>query len=191
MSDIEDRKIIEQVLEGDVHKYSILINKYKRMVYSIAYKILKNREDAEDTSQDIFIKVYNSLNIFGSSAKFSTWLYKISFNMTISKARKRKISISPIELNEDISPDYSETNLGLDNLIRQERKQILEQALLELNELEYLLIILYYYEEKTIEEISEISNLSKSNIKTILFRTRKKLFTFITRLSSTNAEYLI
>ncbi len=191
MSDIEDRRIIEQVLEGDVHKYSILINKYKRMVYSIAYKILKNREDAEDTSQDIFIKVYNSLNIFGSSAKFSTWLYKISFNMTISKARKKKISISPIELNEDINPDYSETNLGLDNLIRQERKQILEQALSELNELEYLLIILYYYEEKTIEEISEISNLSKSNIKTILFRTRKKLFTVITRLSSTNAEYLI
>lgn len=191
MSDIEDRRIIEQVLEGDVHKYSILINKYKRMVYSIAYKILKNREDAEDTSQDIFIKVYNSLKIFGSSAKFSTWLYKISFNMTISKARKKKISISPIELNEDISPDYSETNLGLDNLIRQERKQILEQALSELNELEYLLIILYYYEEKTIEEISEISNLSKSNIKTILFRTRKKLFTVITRLSSTNAEYLI
>lgn len=190
MINIDDSIIIAQILNGETRKYSLLVKKYKRMVYSIAYKVLKNREDAEDTSQDVFVKVYKSLNQYSSESKFSTWIYKIAFNMTISKARKKKIKISNLDLSDDKIYQSSDINHGYENLLREEKKTMVEIALKELGEIEYLIVILYYYEDKSIEEISIITTLSKSNIKTLLFRARKKLFTAISRYSDSKMEYM-
>ena len=97
--DIEysDEVIIDKVLKGEEREYNILIDRYKKFVYTIAYRILKNEEDAEEAAQDTFIKGYQSLSKFSGKSKYSTWLYRIVFNTSISYKRKRKIEVTGLE----------------------------------------------------------------------------------------------
>ncbi len=85
----DDNFYISKILAGDSTAYVFLIEKYKNMAFSIALKITRNREDAEEIAQDAFIKVYDSLKDFRKKSKFSTWLYKIVYNTAISRIRKK------------------------------------------------------------------------------------------------------
>ena len=73
-----DQLYIEKVLKGDTNSFAFLVDKYKDMVFSLALKVVKNKEEAEEVSQDTFIKAFRSLKNFKGDAKFSTWLYKLS-----------------------------------------------------------------------------------------------------------------
>ena len=85
MSD-SDKKIIGQVIKGDVSAYALLVNKYQSMAFTLALSITKNREDAEEVAQDAFVKAYNNLNTFKGKSKFSTWLYQIIYRTALSKS---------------------------------------------------------------------------------------------------------
>lgn len=85
----DDIWYIERVLKGDTQYFSHLVEKYKDIVYSIAIKVLRNREDAEEMAQESFVKAYKSLHTFKGTAKFSTWLYRITYNNCISEVRKK------------------------------------------------------------------------------------------------------
>src|ERR1035437_5059789 len=101
-----DTFYLQQIMTGNVRAYAILVEKHKEMVFSIALKILHNREDAEEIAQDVFVKAYQSLANFKNEAKFSTWLYRIVYNTAISKVRKKKIELSP--LDESTINNYSD-----------------------------------------------------------------------------------
>ena len=79
----EDSYYITSILAGNISDFSILVDKYKDMVYTIAYRIIGNHEDAEELAQDVFVKAYNSLKDFKGKSKFSTWLYSINYNSSI------------------------------------------------------------------------------------------------------------
>jgi len=177
-----DNFYIDKVLNGDVNAYASLVDKHKNMIFSIALKIVRNREDAEEIAQDVFVKVYQSLVTFKKESKFSTWLYRIVYNAAISKTRKKNLETTNI--NYDIVESYSEDeiNVNLNRLDDDEQKKIINTVLKKLNPEDYLLVTLYYFEEKSVEEISEIANISQSNVKVKLFRTRKKLYGEIQRL---------
>jgi RNA polymerase sigma factor (sigma-70 family) len=172
----DDNDYIGRVLSGDVAAYALLVTKHKNLVFSIVLKIVSNREDAEEISQDVFLKAYQSLNTFEGKSKFSTWLYRIAYNAAISKTRKKKVEMVAIE--ETVITNYSTDGIGrnMNDLEENDRQRILERALLRLPEEDNLLITLFYKNENSIDDISDITGLSVSNVKVRLHRIRKKLY---------------
>jgi RNA polymerase sigma factor (sigma-70 family) len=179
MVEQQDNIYITKVLEGDRNAFAYLVDKYKTMVYSLALRLVKDREEAEEISQDAFIKAYQSLASFKGKAKFSSWLYRIVYNTAISKLRQQPAG--RVSLDEPNIPDtlYLESKENYDTLSADERKKYLEKALDSLDSDEKMLVILYYYEEQDLDEIASIAGLTKTNTKVKLFRARKKMLTVL------------
>ncbi len=172
-----DQIYIDKVLQGDTNAFAYLINKYKNMVYTIAIKIVKSHEDAEEVAQDSFLKAYEKLDSFKGNSKFSTWLYTIVYRNSITKIRKKKVATSDID--EYVIDNYSEGSEfpQLEAIKNGEQQKYVREAIGRLPEKDALLITLFYMNESSIEEIEQITNLTQSNIKVKLFRARKKLNT--------------
>jgi RNA polymerase sigma-70 factor (ECF subfamily) len=171
-----DSFYIDKVLENDISAYSSLIDKHKEMVFTVAYRILRNREDAEEIAQDVFIKAYQSLRTFKKESKFSTWLYRIAFNAAVSRTRKKKLET--IDLDQTIAENFSTEAVKEDvnKLDFDEQKILINKVLDKLNEEDSLLITLYYFDENSVEDIAHITGLSQANVKVKLHRIRKKLY---------------
>ena len=172
----DDIYYINLVNVGQSNAFSYIVEKYQDIVFSIALKVLRNRDDAEEMAQESFIKAYKSIHSFKGNAKFSTWLYRITYNTCISEIRKRKMHFSSTEEIE-IRDETQETNL--DGIPEENRAKAIKEAMNQLPEDEYTLILLYYFEEQSVEEISKVTGLSESNTKVKLFRARKKLYTIL------------
>jgi len=170
-----DQIYIDKVLSGDTNAFAYLINKYKDMTYTIAIKIVKSHEDAEEVAQDSFLKAYEKLNTFKGNAKFSTWLYTIVYRNSISKIRKKKVTTSDID--DYVIDNHSEGDEfpQIEAMKNEEQQKYVREAIDKLPEKDALLITLFYMNDNSIEEIEEITGLSQSNVKVKLFRARKKL----------------
>ncbi|MBC8490229.1 MAG: RNA polymerase sigma factor [Bacteroidetes bacterium] len=171
-----DSLYIDKVLEGDVSAYSMIVDKHKDLVFTVALRIVRNREDAEEIVQDTFLKVYQSLKSFKKESKFSTWLYRIVYNTAISKTRKRQLETTDLEY--EIIENYTLDNIKEDvsRLEYDEQKILINKVIEKLSPEESTLINLFYLKEYSTEEISEIMNLSKANVKVKLHRIRKRLY---------------
>ncbi|MCF8302396.1 MAG: sigma-70 family RNA polymerase sigma factor [Bacteroidales bacterium] len=185
----DDSVYIEQILDGNSQAYAYLVNKHKDMAYTIAIKIVKNAEDAEEIAQDAFVKAYRSLGSFRKKSKFSTWLYRIVYNTAISKVRKKQIEFAPVD--DYITDNYSEDEINPDvnKLSDEEQETLVNKALDVLPEEESLLITMFYKNDNSIDEISEITGLSVSNVKVKLHRIRKKLHDEIEMLFQNKFSY--
>lgn len=172
----DDNYYIDLVLGGDNSAYSGLVSKHKGMVFSIALKILQNREDAEEVAQDCFLKAFRSLGSFKKESKFSTWLYRIAYNAAITKTRKKRIEF--VGIDDRIITNYTEDDIReqVGRFDAEEQKEIIDRALSRIPEEDGLLITLFYRAENSIEEISAITRLTESNVKVRLHRIRKKLY---------------
>jgi RNA polymerase sigma-70 factor (ECF subfamily) len=175
----EDIYYIKKVINGETNCFSYLVEKYKGVVFSIALKVLKNRDDAEEAAQESFIKAFRSLHTYQAKAKFSTWLYRIAYNTCISETRKKKTEDLPLD-GVQVRDDCEELNL--DDIPEERREKYVNTALKKLPEDEYTLVLLYYYEDESIEEISRITGLTVSNVKIKLYRARKKLYVIMTEM---------
>lgn len=143
------------------------------MVYTIAYRILQQREEAEDVAQQVFVKAYQKLDSFQRTAQFSTWLFRIAYNAAISAQRKKTAAsaIRTTELKEQLK---TTVDLEDENSTEADLQQ-LEKALEQLPAADKGIISLYYLQQQSVDEISQITGLSASNVKIRLFRIRKKL----------------
>jgi len=171
----EDLFYIDKVLDGDADAFAPLVERYKDMVFTIIVKIVGNAADAEELSQDVFLKVYHSLGGFQRKSRFSTWIYRIAYNTAITKTRKKKWDMQP--LDQDIATNYTEDEVVEDvyALTDEQQKVLIDKAMERLSEHDYIMITLYYKESCSISEISKTMNLSESNVKVKLHRIRKKL----------------
>jgi len=166
---IDESKIIADCLSGDSSSYRILVNKYQHFAYTLATRITRNAEDAEEVTQDAFVKAYTSLKSFKGESKFSTWLYKIVLNLAMSKVRRRK---EPLQNIDDLN---LQTAVDNDGVRKSERSYYVEQAINSLPEDEAVIVTLFYMEDQSLDEISSVVNLSLTNTKVKLFRARKKM----------------
>lgn len=175
MKYLDDNHYIDRVLGGDVAAYSMLVAKHKNLVFSIILKIVSSREDAEEVAQDCFVKVYQSLRTFERKSKFSTWLYRIAYNAAISKTRKKKLEYVPMD--DHVINNYTEEEVsrGIGDLDPGDQKAMIDRAMARLSDDDNLLITLFYKGENSIEDISNITGLSVSNVKVRLHRIRKRL----------------
>jgi len=170
----KDSYYIKKILQGQSQFFAPLVEKHKLMAFNIALRIVKDREEAEEVSQDAFVKVYQSLPKFRGDAKFSTWLYKIIYHEALGRLRKKKIETSPIEFCED-NQDLVTTNDYLDQMKQETRQKFIEKAIQMMDEEEQVVLNLFYYSETPVKEIVEITGLTESNVKIKLFRARKQL----------------
>ena len=176
MEYVSDEVYIKRVLSGDSRAFSCLIDRHKAMVFTISLRITGQREEAEEVSQDVFLKMYQALHTFKGSSKFSTWLYSIAYNMAVSRVRKSRPDYIPLsDVEFKMSDGYDETMVFNDESDDHQRRVALSRALDHLKQDELLLINMYYTQEMSIEQISEITKLSSSNVKVKLFRIRQKL----------------
>jgi len=186
-----DYEYLERVKRGDLSAFSYFVNKYKDIAYTTAFRIVHNEEDAEEIVQDAFLKAFRSLFKFRKKSKFSTWFYKIVYNASISKKRKR--NFDTININENITENISANmiNNELNRLQQEEQTNIIKGALNKLTEKENTVLTLYYLNENSIEEINKITSLSRQNIKVILYRARKKLYKELNYLLRNELETIL
>ena len=178
MNRVSDQLLISNILAGDTQAFAILVDRYQNFVFTIAVRILKNREEAEEVAQDSFIKAYNALNGFRGDSKFSSWLYRIVYHKSLDRLKGKK----PVHFNliEEITEDtYGEIENGLESLLQQERSEIIKNCIESLPADEAAIISFFYFDEKSIKEISSITDLTEDNVKVKLFRSRKKLFSLL------------
>ena len=157
-----DQIYIDKVLQGDTNAFAYLINRYKDMVYTIAIKIVKSHEDAEEVAQDSFLKAYEKLDSFKGNSKFSTWLYTIVYRNSITKIRKKKVATSDID--EYVMDNYSEGHEfpQLEAIKNGEQQKYVREAIDRLPEKDALLITLFYMNESSVVEIEQITNLTQN-----------------------------
>ncbi|MDR1406816.1 MAG: RNA polymerase sigma factor [Tannerella sp.] len=180
MESATDGYYVEKILAGKTAYFSALTDRYDKAIFSMIVKITGNREDAEELTQDVFMKVYRSLSSFRSDSSFSTWLYRIAYNTAISATRKQKtewLSLDDIPPADTAEEDAENHLAGLES---EEQLKRLQKALEQLPPDDRALILLYYPQEKTVDEISHIMHLSLPNVKTRLHRIRKKLLAMMT-----------
>jgi len=179
MISTEDQIYIQKVLQGDTQSFTVLVDKYKDLVFTIAIRMLKNRDEAEEAAQDIFIKVYKSLPKFQGNSKFSTWVYKIAYHTCLDVLKKYKKETLAVSLEDYKGNEVSELESAFHVLVQQEQQEIIQKCLTILPYEESILLTLYYYEEQSLEEIARVLNISSNNAKVKLFRSRKKLETIL------------
>ena len=177
----DDRYYIEKVLEGDATAFTELVDRHKDNAFTLAFRITGNREEAEEIAMDAFVKVYRSLGNFRNDSRFTTWLYRIVQNEAISALRKRTPETAP--LDETLVENYSEDEIheNVSTLDENQQQQLICSALEKLPPEDSMLITLFYMDDLSVGEISEITGLSQSNIKVRLHRTRKKLYYILNR----------
>ena len=174
-----DQYLVERTLEGDTTAYGELVDRYQNFVFTIAVRILKVREEAEEVAQDSFIKAFDSLNSFRGDSKFSTWLYRIVYHKSLDrlKMNKRHRTYEIIEEITEDSLDHIEN--GLEFMLSEERSATIKRSIDRLPEDEAAIISLYYFEEQSVKEIAKVTDLTEDNIKIKLYRSRKKLFALL------------
>jgi RNA polymerase sigma-70 factor (ECF subfamily) len=172
----DDNFYLEQIRQGNTNAYAMLINKHKTMAFNVAMRICRNREDAEEVIQDAFLKVYYSMKDFEGKSKFTTWLFRIVYNQAISKIRKKNIDQNTID--EEIIDNFTagEISNGLNELKAEEQTKYINLALAKLPEEDSAVVTLFYLNESSVEEVSEITGLSEANVKVKLHRSRKRLY---------------
>ena len=189
-----ERLIIARAIGHDPTAYRFLLNKYKTYAFSIAMKIVRNREDAEEVVQDAFVKAFKALKNFNGAGKFSTWLYKIVYNTALTRIRNKRIVMSTLEAfpDPDIDFDIPDGYTGsFEKLVHADQAALLSKALTVLSEPENLAITLYYACDNTIAEIEVITEWNPSTIKIRLFRARQKLYTELSRLLNKELNELL
>lgn len=176
---ISDEMLAKQTLEGDVSAFEEIVNRYKKSVFAVVYRMIGQYQEAEDISQETFINVYEKMYQFDSNKKLSPWIHRIAVNTSISALRKKKNVIS-LNFDEGIVLDhesYSNLNIGNPQLLleRKELKAEINAAIMELPETYRAVITLRYQMDYNNQEIADILGASRENIEVRIHRARKAL----------------
>jgi RNA polymerase sigma-70 factor (ECF subfamily) len=176
-----DSDLINQAKSGDSRAYDKLLKKYKNSVYNLVLRMVRDQQEAEDLTQEAFIKAFHSITSFNEEYAFSTWLYKIATNNCIDYFRKRKLQTfsldKPVQYKDsEIQHEIPDPDLDPEvSIIASERSKLIREAINTLPEKYYRAIVLRHNEEKSYEEIAEILDLPLGTVKARIFRAREML----------------
>ncbi|MDI6766226.1 MAG: RNA polymerase sigma factor [Bacteroidota bacterium] len=173
MTAADEQQLILQIKEGSHEAFRVVVERYMKFAYNIAYGFVRNHYDAEDVAQESFVRVYESINTFRGDAAFNTWLYRIVANLSLNRLRqKKKVNYQTMELIEN-QIIYSADNPS--DKYRHDVQSILERALHELPTLQRAVVILRHLNGLSTKQVSSILHCSEGTVKTHLFRGLKKM----------------
>ena len=174
----EEAHIIKEILNGKTEQYEYFLDRYGQQVFVLVDRIVSCQEDAEELTQDVFLKAFQQLSSFKAESSFSTWIYRIATNLAISAVRKKRNDV--LRLDDSVFANLSDTQV--DETLEDESEvqmERLQQAMNQLEADERALITLYYLEEKPLAEVAFILGMTEGNAKVKLHRIRKKLYVLI------------
>lgn len=177
-----EQVLVDRFCGGDHTAFHELVGQYKKKIYYLAYDIMGDHQEAEDISQEVFIKMFRSLKKFRRDAKMSSWLYQITVNASIDSLRKKsskpKRSIDEFEQINIQEQLLGGTVQSLDPQRSAESSQIqnhISQALQKISPKERTVFVMRHYNDLKLNEIAEILNITIGTVKSLLFRAIKKL----------------
>ncbi len=173
---ISDQQLISQVLNGDHQSYKVLVERYQHYIFTLAYRLTESREDAEEIAQDVFVKAFRSLADFKGGSKFSTWLYTISHNTSITLLRKKKLKI--ISLDQEgtfFQVENQESDFKANQMEDKSRREMVNNAIAMLSADDAQIITLFYKGDQSLDEIGQIIGIEPNAVKVRLFRARQRL----------------
>lgn len=171
-----DADIITQVLGGNQQAYALLVDRYQNFVFTIVLRYIKSREDAEEVSQDVFVKAYRSLADFKGAAKFSTWLYTVTTTTCITFLRKKKLEVHSLD-NEKVfaAADNLDSGMSANQIEQKSRVNMVNEAIKMLGPDDAQVLTLFYKGEQTLDEIASIMGKETNAVKVQLHRARARL----------------
>lgn len=174
----EEAHIIKEILNGKTEQYEYFLDRYGQQVFVLVDRIVSCQEDAEELTQDVFLKAFQQLSSFKAESSFSTWIYRIATNIAISAVRKKRNDV--LRLDDSVFANLSDTQVDAElEDESEEQMERLQQAMNQLEADERALITLYYLEEKPLVEVAFILGMTEGNAKVKLHRIRKKLYVLI------------
>ncbi|TSD64938.1 sigma-70 family RNA polymerase sigma factor [Inquilinus sp. KBS0705] len=175
-SKLSDIDLIKQTLGGNQSAYADLVKRHQRFVFTLALRFAKNREDAEEISQDCFIKAYRSLASFQQQSKFSTWLYSIVYTTAMTFLRKKRVDTTSIDDEETyLQIEGKPGSFDENNVENKSRSYYLNQAITQLLPDDATIITMFYKGEQSLEEIAQAMGIEANTVKVKLFRARQRL----------------
>ena len=171
-----DNAIIEIVNKGDKQAYRYLVERYQQKVFQTCMGFVHNEDDAADLTQDVFIRAYEKLSSFRGNAQFSTWLYRMTINMSLNFLRKRKVAGWFQRMDDDsINVNYSSYEYTDDNVLRLEQKKLLKHALSKLSRSQYKAFVLSHYQDLSNQQVADVMKLKVKAVESLLFRARRRM----------------
>ena len=174
-------KRIKQVLKGDQNAFADIVSLYQSRLYQVCYRMLGNKQEAEDITQEAFVRAYINLHTFDQKRKFSTWLYRIATNLCIDRIRKKKpdyyldAAVAGTEGLTMYSQVAINEKLPVEKVEEMELQERVQYEISRLPEKYRMIIVLKYIEELSLQEISEIVDMPIGTVKTRLHRGREAL----------------
>ncbi len=172
-----DDKLISKVKEGDLYSFDLLVKRYQKRVYFLAYRMVKNHDAADDIAQETFINAFKSIKSFKAGYNFYTWLYRICVNLSINYLKREKFVLSESQFAETSSPLERET-AGSDpsnHLALKELENKIEKAIDSLSPKYKAVLVLRIYDDLSYEEIAKSLKVSLGTVMSRLFRAREKM----------------
>ncbi len=178
----EDAVLVKRAIGGDEKAFKSIIRRYKNPVAQIVYKLVRDRSQLEDLTQEVFIKAFQHLGDFDYQHQFASWLFKITNNHCIDYIRKKRLRVYSIddqlktedgEVSYEIPDSTYEPDL---NLLREQKSRLIRQAIDSLPKKYREVIVLRHQEELTYEEIADRTGLPVNTIKVQLFRAREMMY---------------
>jgi RNA polymerase sigma-70 factor (ECF subfamily) len=173
--DADDQMIVSQIAAGQKDMFRLLVRRHERAVYGMGLSFFRNAEDASDFTQEVFLKVYRSLSRFEGRSRFSTWLYKIAYNTAVNGVNRRKEyrSLAEDDSLEDAPAIDNDTPERL--LLRGAARDAVTEALKELPERYRVCVDLFFFYDRSYQEIEAITGFPVNTIKSHVFRAKKLL----------------
>lgn len=178
----EERVLVERAQNGEVAAFRELVERHKKKVYYLALDLTGNHYDAEDLSQEVFIKAFQSIQTFRSEGKMSSWLYRITVNTNINQYRRKSFKARKLQESYDELSDSQNRSFGVSQIKDPEEsaeagmiQKHIDQALGRLTPRERSIFVLRHYNDLSLKEIALIHKVKEGTIKSMLFRSIKKL----------------
>ena len=178
----EERELVQRVKSGDQKAFRELVERFKQQIYYLALDLSGNHHDAEDISQEVFVKVYRGIGKFRSGSKLSTWLYRITVNTYIDSKRKKSIKMESL-FNKRNDSDVDPLDVAADGITGNPElsvnavdiNQNISRALKRLSKQEQTVFIMRHYHDLPLKEISSVLNIADGTVKSLLFKSVRKL----------------
>ncbi|MDI6743414.1 MAG: RNA polymerase sigma factor [Smithella sp.] len=170
-----EAEIVVRILKGDRQAYALLVEEYKTVIYSLAYRMTGQAEDAQDLAQESFLQAYKNLSRFDTKRSFFTWLYTVSLNVIRNHLKKSKRKHYDFQYDKISSENFSTGSQAACFIENKAREELLQSCLPELSPDIRELLILRYYQNLSFESVAEITGLSVSAVKMRVYRGLEKL----------------
>jgi RNA polymerase sigma-70 factor (ECF subfamily) len=181
-----DVQLMLDVKEGDEQSFALLLQRYRTPLVGFLYRMIRNREQAEDLAQEVFLRVYRARKGYVPSAKFTTWMFRIATNLAINSVRDNRHQQMELSIDQPVTTDAEDGDeRPLDvadqrpdiehHLVEEVRRKMIRQAVEKLPEKQRAAVLLHKYQGLDYGEIAKILHCSESALKSLLFRAYEAL----------------